>query len=124
MALFLIITMSKKKYIFLIYADNYIVWNDEKQDFNHNDTYKGTFLDAHQYARNKYGKYYTLHKKQLNKMPKTYKIEITETLQKQIEIEANSPVDASIKAQEQWNEDKIILDSEDFVNVEIKVIKQ
>ena len=57
-------------------------------------------------------------------MPKTYKIEITETLQKQIEIEANSPVDASIKAQEQWNEDQIVLDSEDFVDVEIKVIKQ
>ena len=57
-------------------------------------------------------------------MPKTYKIEITETLQRQIEIEANSPVDASIKAQEQWNEDQIILDSEDFVDVEIKVIKQ
>ena len=57
-------------------------------------------------------------------MPKTYKIEITETLQRQIEIEANSPVDASIKAQEQWNEDQIVLDSEDFVDVEIKVIKQ
>ena len=56
-------------------------------------------------------------------MPKTYKIEITETLQRQIEIEANSPVDASIKAQEQWNEDQIVLDSEDFVDVEIKVIK-
>jgi len=57
-------------------------------------------------------------------MPKTYKIEITETLQRQIEIEANSPVDASIKAQEQWNEDQIVLDSEDFVDVEIKVIKE
>ena len=57
-------------------------------------------------------------------MPKTYKIEIIETHKRQIEIEANSPVDASIKAQEQWNEDQIILDSEDFVNVEIKVIKQ
>ena len=54
-------------------------------------------------------------------MPKTYKIEITETLQRQIEIEANSPVDASIKAQEQWNEDQIVLDSEDFVDVEIKL---
>ena len=30
-------------------------------------------------------------------MPKTYKIEIIETLKRQIEIEANSPVDASIK---------------------------
>ena len=57
-------------------------------------------------------------------MRKTYKIEITETHKRQIEIEANSPVDASIKAREQWNEEEIVFNPDYFVDVEIKVIKQ
>jgi hypothetical protein len=46
---------------FLIYADNYIEWNKEKDDFDNNDEFTGSYLDAHEYARKKYGKYYTLH---------------------------------------------------------------
>ncbi len=57
-------------------------------------------------------------------MRKTYKIEIIETHKRQVEIEANSPVDASIKAQEQWNEEPCVFNPDYFVDVEIKVIKQ
>lgn len=45
---------------YLIYADDYITWNKKKGDWNHNDEFTGTFLDAHEYARKKYGKRYTL----------------------------------------------------------------
>lgn len=45
---------------FLIYADRYITWNEQKNDWNHTDEFIGTYLDAHEYARSKYGKYYTL----------------------------------------------------------------
>lgn len=45
---------------FLIYADNYITWNKEKNDWDHSDVFIGTYLDAHKYARSKYGKRYTL----------------------------------------------------------------
>lgn len=45
---------------FLIYADDYITWNKEKEDWNHCDEFTGTHLDAHKYARSKYGKRYDL----------------------------------------------------------------
>jgi len=45
---------------FLIYADDYITWNKQKNDWNHSDEFTGTYLDAHEYARSKYGKRYTL----------------------------------------------------------------
>ena len=45
---------------FLIYADYYITWNKEKNDWNHSDEFTGRFLEAHEYARSKYGKRYTL----------------------------------------------------------------
>jgi len=45
---------------FLIYADDYITWNDKIGDWNYNDEFTGTFLDAHSYARSKYGKKYVL----------------------------------------------------------------
>jgi len=45
---------------YLIYADNLIKWNKEKDDWDNNDEFTGTYLDAHEYARKKYGKYYTI----------------------------------------------------------------
>jgi len=45
---------------FLIYADDYITWNDKIGEWNYNDEFTGTFLDAHSYARSKYGKKYVL----------------------------------------------------------------
>lgn len=49
-----------QKFRFLIYADDYITWNPEKNDWNHNDEFIGNYLDAHKYARLKYGKRYTI----------------------------------------------------------------
>ncbi len=46
---------------YLIYADDYITWNKEKEDWDNNDEFIGTYLDAHEYARKKYGKRYTLY---------------------------------------------------------------
>ena len=45
---------------FLIYADDYIVWDKDKGDWGHNDEYVGEWLDAHHYAHRKYGKKYTM----------------------------------------------------------------
>lgn len=43
-----------------------------------------------------------------------YPVEIIETLQKIIEVEADSKADAEEKAEELWNEGEIVLDSDDF----------
>jgi len=45
---------------FLIYADDYITWNEDKNDWNHSAEFTGTYLNAHEYARSLYGKKYTL----------------------------------------------------------------
>lgn len=46
----------------------------------------------------------------------TYKIEVTETLSKIVEIEAKSEEEAKEIAQNMYNEQDIILDSGDFDN--------
>ena len=46
---------------FLIYADDYITWNEDKNDWNHSAEFTGTRLNANKYARSLYGKKYTLH---------------------------------------------------------------
>tara|TARA_R110002110_G_scaffold292123_1_gene506237 strand:+ start:342 stop:530 length:189 start_codon:yes stop_codon:yes gene_type:complete len=46
----------------VIYADDYVKWNKEKGDFDSNDKFTGSYLDAHEYARKKYGKRYTISK--------------------------------------------------------------
>lgn len=45
---------------YLVYADNYITWNDELDNWNHNDEYIGTKWDAVAYADKKYGKKYNI----------------------------------------------------------------
>jgi len=45
---------------FLIYADDYITWNEDKNDWNNSAEFTGTQLNAHEYARSLFGKKYTL----------------------------------------------------------------
>ena len=51
---------------------------------------------------------------------KTYKIEITETLQKTVEVEASTPEDAYSKVREAWRDGDIILDAAAFVDVSFR----
>lgn len=53
-----------------------------------------------------------------------FKIEITETLQRIIEVEADSLNDAIIKVCEGYKHGEHILDSEDFVGYEIEEFKE
>lgn len=49
-----------------------------------------------------------------------FTIEITETLQKQIEIEAETYLDAIDKADEMYNKGQIILDHTNYIDHEIE----
>ena len=53
----------------------------------------------------------------------TYKIEITETLQKIIEIEAQSKDKAFQKVKEMYNREEIVLDSSNYVDTEMNIFK-
>lgn len=62
-------------------------------------------------------------------MQKTYKIEIEETLQRVVEIEANSLDEAIDIAQNRYSNEEYVLDYEDYKGVEFseykdEVIKQ
>ena len=52
-----------------------------------------------------------------------YIIEITETLQKQIEVEAQNESEAIKLIKEKYKNEEIILSEEDFIDYEIDVIK-
>ena len=49
-----------------------------------------------------------------------FKTEITETLQRTIEVEAESEEDALQKVKEMYKNEEIVLDSSDFVGAEIE----
>lgn len=49
---------------------------------------------------------------------KTYAVTITETLQKTVEIEANSKAEAEALIEARWNDSEYILDSDSFVGVD------
>lgn len=51
-----------------------------------------------------------------------YKVKVTETLSREIEIDASSIDDAVNKIEEQWDRADIILDADDFSFVDFKVI--
>ena len=51
------------------------------------------------------------------------KIEITETLQKIIEIEADNVSDALLKAKQQYKYENIILDDTSYIDTEFKVVE-
>jgi hypothetical protein len=48
-----------------------------------------------------------------------YKVEITETLQRILEVEANTLDEAITQVKEQYQREEIILDSNDFIDVHI-----
>lgn len=49
---------------------------------------------------------------------KTYAVTITETLQKTVEIEANSKAEAEAMVEARWNDSEYILDADSFVGVD------
>lgn len=49
---------------------------------------------------------------------KTYEVTITETLQKTVEVEANSRLEAEALVESRWNDNEYILDSDSFVGVD------
>lgn len=52
---------------------------------------------------------------------KTFIIEITETLQRQIKVEADSDEDAISKIRNQYQKEDIILDESDYVNTQFEI---
>lgn len=52
---------------------------------------------------------------------KTYEVTITETLQKTVEVEANSREEAERQVEENWNNSEYILDADSFVGVDFSV---
>ena len=55
---------------------------------------------------------------------KTYKVQITETLQRTVEVEATDE-DAAVDAvNNQYRDEEIILDSDDANDVEIEVVER
>jgi hypothetical protein len=55
---------------------------------------------------------------------KTYKVEITETLQKAVVVQARSREEAKAIVEEQWRNSEYILDAENFVSVEFKALAE
>jgi len=53
-----------------------------------------------------------------------YIVEITETLQRQVEVEASNEEEACDIVSEQYRNCEIVLDAEDFIEKEINVIKK
>lgn len=52
---------------------------------------------------------------------KTYKVEVTETLQRIVEVKANSKEDAIEKVIEMYGNEEIVLDWQDFVGNEFEI---
>lgn len=57
-------------------------------------------------------------------MKKIYTIEITETLQKQVSIQANSYEEADRKVKEKYQNNEIVLDSNDYIDTCYQCIKE
>ena len=55
---------------------------------------------------------------------KNYTIEITETLQKQVTVKANSREEAIQKVRKEYFDCDIILDSNDYIDTEFQYIKE
>jgi len=53
----------------------------------------------------------------------TFQFEITETLQRQIKVEADSEEEAILKASELYRNTDIVLDSRDYMDTNIELIK-
>lgn len=55
---------------------------------------------------------------------KKYLVEITETLQKQITVSANSREEAEQKIRERYKDEEIVLNEKDYVNTDFHVLKE
>ncbi len=55
---------------------------------------------------------------------KKYLVEITETLQKQITVSANSREEAEQKIRERYKDEDIVLNEKDYVNTDFHVLKE
>ena len=53
-----------------------------------------------------------------------YIVEVTETLQRIIEIDAESNMEAESKVRRQYLNEDIVLDSADFIDVEFEVLSE
>lgn len=53
-----------------------------------------------------------------------YRVEVTETLQRIIEIDAESSEEAESKVRRQYRNEDIVLDSADFIDVEFEVLSE
>jgi len=53
---------------------------------------------------------------------KKYKIEVTETLQRIVEVSARSVEEAIAQVTEKYREGEIVLDSSDFIDVKIEML--
>ena len=53
---------------------------------------------------------------------KKFDVEITETLQRTVSVEAASPEEAERLVTEAWNNDDYVLDSKDFIDVDFKTV--
>jgi hypothetical protein len=52
-----------------------------------------------------------------------YQVEITETLQRVVEIKAGSPDDAVEEVMSRYKKEEIVLDSSDYIDTEILLYK-
>lgn len=55
---------------------------------------------------------------------KRYLVEVTETLQKQITITANSREEAEQKVRNKYRDEEIVLDENDYIDTEFTVLKE
>ena len=55
---------------------------------------------------------------------KKYDVEITETLSRVLEIEAENENDAISKVKEMYRKEKIVLDYNDYIDTEIDIFRQ
>ena len=58
----------------------------------------------------------------MNKM-KTYRVVVTETLQRIVYIDAKSAEEAKDKVEERYHNEEIVLDSSDYQDTEIEVVE-
>lgn len=55
---------------------------------------------------------------------KTFIIEITETLQKQVEVEADSEVDAISRIRNQYYQTNIVLDESNYIDTQFDLFRE
>lgn len=55
---------------------------------------------------------------------KTFIIEITETLQKQIQVDADSEEDAIYKIKNQYNQSIIVLDESNYIDTQFDLFRE